>query len=97
MGYDREQLLRLFKNPYYAGAHGAYRDLGEQAIAEIIEECVDIWGRNTIVVQDVQTVQNAQTPSFILPGDAGEERGGGLNDLNVLNDLNPRGEESEDG
>jgi hypothetical protein len=25
------------------------------------------------------------TPSFILPRDAGEERGGGLNRLNVLN------------
>jgi hypothetical protein len=31
-------------------------------------------------------------PPSILPRDAGEERGGGLNGLNFLNDLNP-GEE----
>jgi hypothetical protein len=79
MGYDRDKLLRLFQNPYYAGAHGAYRDLGEEAILKIIDECIDVWGRNKITVQDVQ-----------------EKRGGGLNDLNVLNDLNSRGEESED-
>ena len=39
-----------------------------------------------------------QAPSFILPRDAGEERGGGLNRLNILNvgnnlnDLNLRGD-----
>jgi hypothetical protein len=36
-------------------------------------------------VPTVQTVQIVQTPSFILPRDAGEERGRGLN---VLNDWN---------
>src|SRR5678815_1544505 len=30
LGYTREQLLWLFKNPFYGGAHGAYRTLGEQ-------------------------------------------------------------------
>jgi len=97
LGHDREQILRLFKNPYYAGAHGTYRNLGEEAIAEIVDECVAAWGRTKIIVQDVQTVQSAHPPSRILPGGAGEERGGGENDWNVLNDLNPRGEESEDG
>jgi hypothetical protein len=40
------------------------------------------------MVQNVQDVQAAAAPSFILPRDAGEERGGGLNDLNGWNDLN---------
>jgi len=31
-------------------------------------------------VQSVQVVQDAQAPSFILPRDAGEERGGGSED-----------------
>jgi hypothetical protein len=31
-----------------------------------------------MTVQDVQTVPIVQTPSFILPRDAGEERGGGI-------------------
>ena len=36
-------------------------------------------GPEKIIVQDVQTVQIDQAPSFILPRVAGEERGGGLN------------------
>jgi len=37
------------------------------------------------LVQTVQVVQAVQTPSFILPRDAGEERGGGLNGAKRLN------------
>lgn len=44
MGYDREGLIRLFKNPHYAGAHGAYQTLGEEEIRRIIEECLKAWG-----------------------------------------------------
>jgi hypothetical protein len=80
MGYGRDQLLCLFKNPFYGGAHGAYRQLGESEILSIIDECVNVWGRTRITVQDVQAVQNVQDD---------------LNDLNDWNDLNPR-EESDD-
>lgn len=90
MGYARDGLLRLFKNPYYAGAHGAYRDLGEEAIRAIIEECVNAWGRVAVRVQGVQEVQGVQPPPASSPRDAGEERGGGLSDLNPLNNLNVR-------
>jgi hypothetical protein len=44
MGYGREQLLWLFKNPFYGGAHGAYRALGEQETLTIIDECLAAWG-----------------------------------------------------
>ncbi len=58
MGYDSKRLLGLFKNPFYAGAHEAYRALGEEAIRHIIEECINVWGRNKInTVQEVQAVQ----------------------------------------
>ena len=60
MGFDEQQLLRLFKNPFYAGAHQAYCALGEEAIRRIISECVNAWGRSTVKVQDVQAVQNVQ-------------------------------------
>ena len=73
MGYTREQLLWLFKNPFYGGAHGAYRSLGENEILSIIDECVNVWGTIRVTVQDVQVVQTDQTPSSILPRDAGEE------------------------
>ena len=101
MGYTRGQLLSLFQNPFYGGAHGAYQALGETGTLEIIDECLAVWGNIRISVQDVQTVQplrSVQTLSCILPRDAGEERGGGLNDLNDLNDLNkfyPKEEERE--
>ena len=84
MGYSREQLLWLFKNPFYGGAHGAYQALGETEILAIIDECVNVWGRTRITVKDVEL------PPSSPPRVAGEERGGGLNDLN------PRREESDD-
>src|SRR5678815_5041299 len=78
MGYGRDQLHWLFKNPFYGGAHGAYQSLGETEILAIIDECVNVWGRTRITVQDVQAVQNVQD---------------NLNDFNDWNDLSPRREE----
>ncbi|MBI4516573.1 MAG: hypothetical protein HY699_12245 [Deltaproteobacteria bacterium] len=48
-GYGREQIVALFRNPFYSGAHGAYRALGAQAAEAIIDECVAVWGRVRIV------------------------------------------------
>jgi hypothetical protein len=45
LGHSGEEIRRLFRNPFYAGAHGAYRALGEDAIAAIVGECVAVWGR----------------------------------------------------
>jgi hypothetical protein len=104
-GYTREQLLGLFKNPFYGGAHGAYRALGENETLSIIDECLNVWGSIRITVQDVQNVQNVQPPPSSSPASAGEGRTGGsdlgnglngaqrLNDLNVLNQ---RREEQDD-
>jgi len=91
LGYDRGQLLGLFRTPFYGGAHGAYRQLGETEILSIIDECLNAWGSIRIRVQDVPS------PSLVLPRVAGEETGGGLNDLNDWNDLNARREERKDG
>jgi hypothetical protein len=44
MGYDTDGLLRVFQNPFYAGAHQAYRALGAEAIRKIIAECLAAWG-----------------------------------------------------
>lgn len=60
MGYNQKQLLSIFQNPYYAGANGAYRTLGEKNIQAIIDECINVWGRSRIAVQEVQTVQKAK-------------------------------------
>ena len=45
LGYDAARLLRVFRNPFYAGANQAYRVLGEQAVSEIVRECVQVWRR----------------------------------------------------
>jgi len=51
MGYDRQQILSLFKNPFYGGAYSAYRALGEERIQTIVDECVSAWGGSTAIVQ----------------------------------------------
>jgi len=52
LGYSREQLLGLFKNPFYGGAHGAYRSLGESEILRIVDESVNVWGRVQFSILD---------------------------------------------
>src|SRR5262245_66162495 len=42
LGYTREQLLWVFKNPFYGCAHGAYRALGENETLSIIDECLNV-------------------------------------------------------
>ncbi len=36
LGYDSERLLDLFRNPFYAGAHGIYRRRGEPYVRSLI-------------------------------------------------------------
>src|SRR5512134_2631991 len=48
------------------------------------------------VVQIVQPLRSVQTLTSFLPRDAGEDEGGGLNDLNGLNVLNEQQEDLDD-
>jgi hypothetical protein len=52
MGYTREQLLSLFKNRFYGGAHGAYQALGESETIAIIDECLNAWGQIRFSISD---------------------------------------------
>ena len=52
MGYDKQQLLRVFQNPFYAGAHGAYRTLGDAEVLTIIDECLAAWGGVRFIDRD---------------------------------------------
>jgi hypothetical protein len=45
MGLDGAAILGLFRNPFYAGAHQAYRAFGPDEVRAIISECVAVWGR----------------------------------------------------
>lgn len=44
-GYDGPKILRMFQNPFYAGAHDAYLALGHDATAAIIDKCLAGTGR----------------------------------------------------
>ena len=73
MGYGREQLLWLFKNPFYGGAHGAYQALGETEILAIIDECVNVWGRHSGYRSRRSNSSNRSNPLLGPP----PRRGGG--------------------
>ena len=45
MGHDEGWILGMFANPFYAGAHRAYLELGDGACRAIVRECVEVWGR----------------------------------------------------
>ncbi len=86
-GHSREQLLWLFKNPFYGGTHGAYLALGENETLSIIDECLAVWGNVNVTIQD------APTPASFLTHDAGDDEGGGLNDWNSLNEREEEGDD----
>ena len=44
LGFDARRILSLFRSPFYAGAHRAWRALGEPEVAAIIDQCVSVWG-----------------------------------------------------
>ncbi len=44
MGFDTRRIMSLFRSPFYAGAHRAFRALGEAEVAAIALECVRVWG-----------------------------------------------------
>ncbi len=52
LGFDAEHILRLFQDPFYAGAHRALTDLGEEEIRRLVAEAVGVWGRLRSVVRD---------------------------------------------
>jgi hypothetical protein len=49
LGHDAARILALFRNPFYAGAHGAYRILGDETTRAIIDDCLAVWGRVRLV------------------------------------------------
>jgi hypothetical protein len=44
VGFGAARILRLFRSPFYAGAHQAYQALGEAEVTAIVDECVAVWG-----------------------------------------------------
>jgi len=49
LGHSREQIMRLFRTPFYSGAHHAYRTLGPEAVTAIVDECAAVWEHMRVV------------------------------------------------
>ncbi|MFQ5751285.1 MAG: hypothetical protein ACE5HI_04745 [bacterium] len=58
MGFDKEQILRIFKRSFYAGAHRAFLELGHEKIEEIVDECLLIWGHSRLAENEVGVKRN---------------------------------------
>ena len=52
LGLNRAQILGLYRQPHYAGAHQAWQLLGEDEVARIVDESVAVYGRFAWVVTD---------------------------------------------
>ena len=52
LGFTRSQILALYRRHDYAGAHQAWRLLGEDEIARLVDESLAVWGRFRVVVTD---------------------------------------------
>jgi hypothetical protein len=52
LGYGADRLMSLFREPFYAGAHQAYRTLGESEVGRIVQECVKVRGGCRVAVHD---------------------------------------------
>lgn len=52
MGFDHDRLLRLFANPFYAGAHAARQLLGDVEIRRIVVESLRAYGSRVYTVLD---------------------------------------------
>ena len=52
LGMRARQIASLFKEPFYAGAHGAYLELGEAEVLRIVDETLRVWGRMRLVDRD---------------------------------------------
>ena len=55
MGFDRDRLMWLFSNPFYAGAHAARQLLGDAEITRIVVESLRVYGGRVCVVRDADT------------------------------------------
>ncbi len=54
MGIGEERLMELFRNPFYAGPHHAFRVLGEDRVRAIVHEYVEVWGRVRFRDRDIE-------------------------------------------
>ena len=65
MGFDRERLLLVFANPFYAGAHAASELLGDDEIARIVDESLRAYGGQRLAVKDADQDDELEVPEAL--------------------------------
>ncbi len=68
MGQDGEAILSLFRNPFYSGAHQAYRALGDDVVRVIVDECVGVWGRTAGPIHELPAHDAEWLPWPVVSG-----------------------------
>ena len=52
LGYTRDEILAMYRAPFYAAVHRIWQLLGEEEIARVVDESVGVWSRMRRVVTD---------------------------------------------
>ncbi len=52
LGFTKPQILALYRATEYAGAHQAWRQLGDEEIARMVDESLAVWSRVRSVIVD---------------------------------------------
>jgi hypothetical protein len=78
IGFDEARLMELFRNPFYAGPHGALRSLGEERVREEVRRCLEVWGRLVYRERDADPESGMPLlPVLDRPAEAGRRQGHG--------------------
>ncbi len=66
LGFDRERILALYRDPYYVAPHAALELLGDADITRLVDESVTFWSRYQFVVHDAP--QAGVASDLVRPG-----------------------------
>ena len=77
LGQPAEEILKLFRRPFYQGAHQAFLALGEAEIQQIVAECVGLWGRFVWVDQDQEVEMDEEEVELLQIEIPQQPQGGG--------------------
>ena len=69
MGHDETHILGLFRKPFYAGPHLAWRSLGEDRVQRIVSEATEFWGHCRAAVRDAQPGSQPGRTKLLWPED----------------------------
>jgi hypothetical protein len=59
LGFDEAKIMSLFSNPFYAGPHRAYKELGHDVVSALVAEQVGFWSH--VRFHDVQPSSTTDT------------------------------------